>query len=321
MRAKSKNSPPVQFGSPPVGLQSRLPPLKALQAFEAVSRQATFAQGAAELGVTPSAVSHQIQLLEDFLGVPLFQRKAGKATLTHAGHLYALEVRNAFGLIANATSLVAPKSQSGHLVIACSPSFATKWLQPRIPDFLREHPGVKVRLFSLSSHETFDKDSCDVAIVYRKPAETRIYGEPLVMDRLQPLCSPGLSAALELRTPDDLSRATLIHSINALSWSEYFRRTGRNAVQPNDELWLNPSSMAIDAAVSGLGVILESELLAEQELRDGRLVAPFAGRESSVEIGSYFLVRPTGFRNGVQVAMFERWIRALAAAAGKAYPV
>jgi LysR family glycine cleavage system transcriptional activator len=188
------------------------------------------------------------------------------------------------------------------------------------PGFPQRAPRGESPTFYLSSHETFDKDSCDVVIAYRKPTETRIQGEPLIMERLQPLCSPSLSAALALRTPDDLSRATLIHSINALSWSEYFRRIGSNAVQPNDELWLNPSSMAIDAAVGGLGVILESELLAEQELRDGRLVAPFAGSAFSVEIGSYFLIRPTGFRNGVQVAMFERWIRALAVAAGKANP-
>ncbi len=304
-----------------MGLRSRLPPLKALQAFEAVSRQATFAQGAAELGVTPSAVSHQIQILEDFLGVALFERKAGKATLTHAGHVYAQEVRAAFDVISNATGLVAPKSQSGHLVIACSPSFAAKWLQPRIPDFLSEHPELKVRLFALSSHETFDKDSCDVAIIYRKPAEMGAYGEPLIRESLQPLCSPGLAAALDLRTPADLSRATLIHSVNALSWSEYFRRVGDIAVRPSNELWLNPSSMAIDAAVGGLGVILESELLAEQELRDGRLVAPFNSSDHSVEAGSYFLARPPGFRNGVLVAMFERWIRALTLAARKAGPV
>jgi LysR family glycine cleavage system transcriptional activator len=295
-----------------------LPPLKALRAFEAVSRQSTFAQGAAELGVTPSAVSHQIQLLEDFLGVKLFARKAGKTTLTHAGQLYAQEISNAFGLIANATSLVAPQSQSGRLVIACTPSLAAKWLQPRIADFLRDYPGVKVRLFALSSHETFDKDSCDVAIVYRRPSDARAYDEPLIQERLQPLCSPGLSAALDLRAPDDLSRATLIHSINALSWPGYFRRIGTGPVQPANELWLNPSSMAIDAAVGGLGVILESELLAEQELRDGRLVAPFGMDALSVAAGSYFLVRPTGFRNGVQVDLFERWIRALAA--GKASP-
>jgi LysR family glycine cleavage system transcriptional activator len=297
-----------------------LPPLKALQAFEAVSRQATFAQGAAELGVTPSAVSHQIQLLEEFLGVPLFRREAGKATLTHAGQLYAQEITNAFGLISNATSLVAPKSQSGYLVIACSPSFAAKWLQPRLPDFLREHPEVKVRLFTLSSHESFDRDSCDLAIVYRRTQATHIHDEPLMMEKLRPLCSPGLSESLRLRTPDDLSRATLIHSVNVLSWPEYFRRIGCDGVKPSNELWLNPSSIAIDAAVGGLGVILESERLAERELRDGRLVAPFEGKAFSVAAGSYFLIRPTGFRNGVQVAMFERWIRAATVATREANP-
>jgi LysR family transcriptional regulator, glycine cleavage system transcriptional activator len=306
----------VQFGSPPIGQRTRLPPLKALQAFDAVSRQATFAAGAMELGVTPSAVSHQIQLLEDFLGVKLFERKAGKATLTYAGQLYAQEIRTAFSVISNATTRVAPKSESGHLVIACSPSLAAKWLQPRIPDFLSKHPEVKIRLFALSSHEAFDKDSCDVAIVYRKATEARGYGEPLITERMQPLCSPGLSATLNLRAPEDLSRATLIHSINALSWPEYLRRVGPNAMQPANELWLNPSSMAIDAAVGGLGVILETSLLAEQELRDGRLVAPFQDGTFSVEAGSYFLVRPTGFRNGIQVDMFERWIRAMTTTGG-----
>ena len=311
----------MQFGSRPVGDRFRLPPLKALQAFEAVSRQTTFAQGAVELGVTPSAVSHQIGLLEDFLGVSLFQREAGKATLTNAGQFYAQEVSNAFSLISNATRVVAPKSQSGHLVIACSPSFAAKWLQPRLPNFLGEHPEVKVRLFTMSSHEAFDKDTCDVAIVYRRPPSAQIQSKPLIIDRMRPLCSPRISVSLDLRTPNDLSRATLIHSINALSWTEYFRRIGTSTIQPANELWLNPSSMAIDAAVNGLGVILESELLAEEELRDGRLVALFKGDEFSVEAGSYFLVRPAGFRNGVQVAMFERWIRLLTLAVGKANPV
>ena len=101
----------------------RLPPLKALLAFETVSRHPSFAQGADELGVTPSAVSHQIQQLEAFLGVPLFRREPGRAVLTPAGQIYAQEIRAAFGLLADATTLVAPQSQTGHLVIASSPSF------------------------------------------------------------------------------------------------------------------------------------------------------------------------------------------------------
>ena len=292
----------MQSGSP----RPRLPPLKALLAFEAVSRHPSFAQGAAELGVTPSAVSHQIQQLEDFLGVQLFRREPGRAVLSAAGRIYAQEIRNAFGLMADATNLVAPQSQSGHLVIASSPSFAAKWLQPRLPGFLAAHPGVKIRLSTLSSSDTLDKDRCDIAIVYgRAPAQGRV--EALLTETLRPLCSAAVAAGL--RSPGDLAQATLIHSVNALSWAEYLRRIGHGDIRPANEIWLDRSTIAIDAAVAGLGVILESELLAEQELRDGRLVAPFAGPTVELRTESYFLIRPPGFRNGTQVAKFESWLR------------
>jgi LysR family glycine cleavage system transcriptional activator len=295
----------------------RLPPLRALQAFEAVSRHPTFAKAAAELGVTPSAVSHQIQLLEEFLGVTLFRREGGRTVLTDAGQVYAQEIGNAFALLSSATNRVAPQPQSGPLVIASSPSFASKWLQPRLPDFLAAHPGVKVRLFTFSSQESFDRERCDIAIAYGRPPATQSQHEPLLIERFRPLCSPGLVTSLGLRSPGDLVRATLIHSVNALTWPEYLRRIGSGGVRPGNELWLNPSSIAIDAAVAGLGVILESELLAEQEIRDGRLVAPFDGDAFGVEASSYFLVRPAGSKNGVHVRQFEAWLRPLMAASSR----
>jgi LysR family glycine cleavage system transcriptional activator len=281
-----------------------------LMAFEAASRHATFSRAAEELGVTPSAISHQLQQLEDFLGVRLFRRHAGRAALTDAGHVYAKEIRGAFGLITDATNLVAPQSQAGYLVIASSPSFAAKWLQPRLPDFLHANPDIRVRLSTLSSLDSLDSDRCDIAIVYGYRRPERSYVEPLLVERLRPLCSPDLAASIGLRGPEDLARATLIHSANALTWSEYLRRIGRGDVRPDNELWLDRSTMAIDAAVAGLGVILESELLAEQELRDGRLIAPFEGQDQGVDTESYFLVRPAGFRNGTRVARFEAWLRA-----------
>ncbi len=301
----------MQIGSPPVGQRPRLPPLRALLAFEAISRHATFAQAAEEIGVTPSAVSHQIQLLEDFLGVRLFRRHAGRAALTEAGLLYAKEIEAAFGLIAAATSLVAPQSQSGHLVIASSPSFAAKWLQPRLSDFLRANPNIQVRVSTLSSPDDLDKDRCDIAIVYGRRPAGQTNAEPLLVERLRPLCSPDLAASLVLRGPPDLARATLIHSVNALTWSDYLRRIGHGGIRPAHELWLDRSTLAIDAAVAGLGVVLESELLAEQELQDGRLIAPFPSEAFGVDAESYYLLRPPGFRNGSQVIRFEAWIRGL----------
>jgi LysR family glycine cleavage system transcriptional activator len=309
MTPKLKNSAQAEKSSQPFNARPRLPPLRGLLVFEAAARHQSFTQGAEELGVTPSAISHQIQQLEAFLGVRLFRRRAGRATLTNAGRAYANEVRIAVAIIENATSMVAPQSQSGHLVIASSPSFAERWLRPRLPNFLTLNPDVRVRLSTLSSTEELTKERCDIAIVYGQPQTVQGQIEPLLVERLRPLCSPVLAAAIGLRTPDDLSRATLIHSANALTWSEYLRRIGKSDVRPVNEVWLDRSTMAIDASSSGLGVILESDLLAEEELRDGRLVAPFESKEFELEIPSYFLVRPAGFRTGTQVARFERWLR------------
>ena len=286
-----------------------MPPLKALLAFEAACRLGSFAAAAAELGVTASAISHQIQQLEAFLGVRLFERRAGRTALTGAGRSYGSEVAAAFTGIMNATAMVAPQSQAGHLVIASSPSFAAKWLQPRLSGFLDANPSVKVRVSTLSGQEALDKDRCDVAIVFGRPPASQAQVEALPAETLRPLCSPMLVAKLGLRTPDDLSRATLIHSANALSWAEYLRLIGRPDLRQAHDLWLDRSTMAIEAAVAGLGVILESELLAEQERRDGRLVAPFAASAYAVTRESYFLIRPAGFRNGSHVARFEAWLR------------
>jgi DNA-binding transcriptional LysR family regulator len=296
----------------------RLPPLKALLAFEAASRHGSFSRGAEELGVTPSAVSHHIQQLEDFLGVPLFQRHAGRAVLTSAGRTYAGEIERAFGLISDATHLVAPQSQSGHLVIASGPSFAAKWLQPRISDFLAANPDVKIRLSTLTGHDDLDTTRFDIAIAYGCPPATHGHVEPLLIERMRPLCCPGLAASIGLRTPKDLARATLIHSANALTWVEYLRRVDSNDIRPHHELWFDRSTMAIEAAISGLGVILESEILAAQELSDGKLVAPFTDPRFEVETTSYFLVRSAGSRNRGQIAAFENWLRAAIAPANLA---
>jgi len=135
---------------------------------------------------------------------------------------------------------------------------------------------------------------------------------------MRPLCCPGLAASIGLRTPKDLARATLIHSANALTWVEYLRRVDSNDIRPHHELWFDRSTMAIEAAISGLGVILESEILAAQELSDGKLVAPFTDPRFEVETTSYFLVRSAASRNRGQIAAFENWLRAAIAPANLA---
>ncbi|MFC5308749.1 LysR substrate-binding domain-containing protein [Azospirillum picis] len=304
-----KKSAPCEMNSTAGPKRPRLPPLKALLAFDAACRHGSFSQGAEELGVTPSAVSHQIQQLEDFLGISLFQRHAGRAVLTNTGQAYAREIGHALGLIAEATRRAAPQSQTGHLVIASGPSFAAKWLQPRLPQFLAANPGVKVRLSTLSDRGDFDNARFDIAISYGRPASPQWHAEPLLIERLRPYCSPQLAEALGLKTVEDLARATLIHSVNALTWAEYLRTIGHDGLRPVNELWLDRSTMAIDAAVAGMGVVLESELLTAREVHDGKLVPLYEGASLQVETTSYFLVKPPGYRHGTRIAAFEKWLR------------
>ena len=293
-----------------------MPPLKALLAFEAASRHGSFSRAAEELGVTPSAISHHIQKLEDFLGVQVFSRHAGRATLTKAGRTYAGEIERAFATIAGATHLVAPQSQRGHLFIASSPSFAASWLQPRIGDFIAQHAEIGIRLSTISDLRDLETMRFDLAIAYGcPPVVNGRQIEPLLVERLRPLCSPQLIDRLGLREPADLSRATLIHSSNALTWTDYLRKVLGSNIKPRQELWFDRSTMAIDAAVEGLGVVLESEILAAEELGNRTLIAPFDAPEFEVETVSYYLERSAEAKSRRHVAAFETWLRGKIAAA------
>ena len=313
MGANAKNSAARQSSSSSES-RHRLPPLKALCAFDAASRHGSFAQGAEELGVTPSAISHQIQLLEAFLGVQLFHRRAGRASPTSAGRSYAREIAEAFRLIGEATNLVAPQGQRGTLLIAAGPSFAAKWLQPRLPDFMRANPDVRIRLSTLGERDDIETARFDIAITHGRPSATRKHVEPLLAEQFRPMCTPALALDLELRLPRDLGRATLIHSTNALTWADYLREGGLIGLRPRHELWLDRSTMAIEAALAGMGIVLESEILAEEELRDGRLIMPFGRAERGIETTSYYLVKPRRHGAG-PIEAFEAWLRASLTAA------
>jgi LysR family glycine cleavage system transcriptional activator len=308
--ANANNSAPAQARSSPDAPRHRLPPLKALLAFSTASRHGSFAQAGAELGVTPSAISHQIQQLEAFLAVRLFRRHAGRAVLTHAGRLYANELETAFAAISRATDIVAPPLRQGHLVVAASPSFAAKWLQPRLPGFLRANPDTAIRVSTLADGADLESGQFDLAIVYGARPDTKKHVEPLPSERVRPLCSPALAAAAGLRLPDDLARVTLIHSANAHTWADYLRHIGHGGLRRGKEIWLDRSAMALDAAVSGLGVVLESDLLAWEEVRAGTLVAPFGDRDFFLETVTYHLVRSGSRRNGAAIACFEKWLHA-----------
>lgn len=252
--------------------------IKAVQAFEAAARLGSFALAAEELLVTPSAISHQIRLLEDQIGIRLFHRVHRAVSLTEVGKHYAAEVTAAFARIDTATQNAAMAGGSAILTVHSTPSFATQWLMPRVAAFHQRHPGIDIRLQTSVTPADFNQGVVDLDIRYNPgppPAGATMLAFP--DDIIVPLCSPALAAGLKpIRAPEDLSRHTLIHSeINILGWRDWGRRHRKVILDMERGPRFDRSFMSISAAVDGLGVCLDSLLLAQRELVSGRLVVPF----------------------------------------------
>ncbi|MER2553771.1 MAG: transcriptional regulator GcvA [Thauera sp.] len=253
--------------------------LKAVQAFEAAARLSSFALAAEELFVTPSAVSHQVKLLEEQFGVRLFHRVHRAVVLTDAGRIYAEEVSAAFAKIEMATRELGRTAKSDILTVHSTPSFATQWLMPRLARFSALEPDIDVRLnASYPVPPDLLMQGVDIDIRYGtkrlQPAGTMVLSFP--PETIVPLCAPALAAgAHPIRSADDLRHHTLIHSeVCLVSWRDWMRQHRKVALDIARGPRFDRSFMAISAAVDGLGICLESLLLAQRELESGRLVAP-----------------------------------------------
>lgn len=270
--------------------------LKAIQAFEAAARLSSFALAAEELFVTPSAVSHQIKLLEEQFGVRLFHRVHRAVVLTDAGRVYAEEVSAAFSRIELATRELGRTAKSDILTVHSTPSFATQWLMPRLARFSALQPDIDVRLnASYPAPADLLTQGVDIDIRYGmrrlQPAGTMVL--PFPPETIVPLCAPSLAdGAQAIRAPEDLRHHTLIHSeVCLVSWRDWMRQHRKVPLDISRGPRFDRSFMAISAAVDGLGVCLESVLLAQRELDSGRLVAPFGLEGPKVQGYTFNLLR------------------------------
>ena len=244
--------------------------IKAIQAFEAAARLGSFALAADELAVTPSAISHQVRLLEAQIGVLLFQRVHRSVVLTDTGREYAAEVMAAFAQIEAATLTAASAGGTTALTIHSTPSVATQWLMRRLPAYGDLHPEIDLRLQSSVNRVDLGQGIVDVDIRYNPgPPPAGAIMVPFPEDVIVPMCSPRLANGLKpIRRIEDLAGHTLIHGeINIVSWRDWSRRQRRARLELDRGPRFDRSFMAIRAAVDGLGVCLDSMLLAEQELR------------------------------------------------------
>lgn len=285
---------------------TRLPPLNALKAFEASGRHLNFRLAAEELGVTQGAVAQQVRGLEATLGVKLFERRPRGLALTEAGRSYLAPLRRAFAMIAEATEELRP--QQAVLTLSVTPSFATRWLVPRLGDFAAANPDLRVRVDASQRLANFRDDGIDIAVRQGAPP----FGPGLVAELLFPLafypvCSPSLlTGARPLRGPEDLAHHVLLHDAHGL-WPLFLETlfAGREAPKPR-AMNFSQTSLALDAAVAGQGIALASDPFIGDELAAGRLCRPFEHAITG-DLG-FFVVAPRKPRQPETVRRMWDWL-------------
>ena len=296
---------------------SVLPPTANLQAFEAVARRRSFALAAAELHVTASAISHQVARLESQLGVRLLERSAHGVRLSAAGEQYLARVAGALAAIGAASDDV-KQGVANSLYVHCSPSLATLWLMPRLPAFAQANPAISLNLSAAHIHSDFALGPADLDIRYGVPRWPDLVVEPLFEERILPLASPAFIRTHRLKRIDQLLEAPLIQSnVNVVQWTDWFAAFSSRRAPERFSLRFDRAQMAMEAAIMGLGVALESATLASRHLSEGRL-RPVFGLDKSVRVKAHFAVYPARHAKRAPVEAFLAWIHAEAARATKA---
>jgi LysR family transcriptional regulator, glycine cleavage system transcriptional activator len=296
-------------------MSTAYPPLNALRAFEAAARRLSFTKAAEDLDVTPGAISQQIKILEDFVGQPLFRRLGRAVELTDSARIAMPLLRDAFERVDDAVRQMRLPLRRERVSVSAAPSFASKWLVPRMDKFQAANPAVQVWVAADMNLVDFAYADVDVAIRYGPGFYEGVVSEKLMTEEVLPVCSPALLAdGKPLRTPQDLVGHTLLHDTgtdidpSCPDWSMWLAARGITGADTNQGLRFNQSAMVIDAAASGRGIALAKRAIAAADLQSGRLIAPFAGEGDKVGF-AYWIVRPKGRTMTPALKSFLDWLK------------
>lgn len=288
------------------------PNLNSLAYFEAVARTGRVTAAAAELGVSTAAVSQQLKQLEEQWGVKLFRRQDRRMSLTLDGEMLFQTTTAAFRMIRGARSAVLRQSDSQQLSMRCSPSFAVRWLTPRLKHFLDLNHGWGVRIDASPDFSDFETEVMDLDLRYGSGSWSGLHAECIISDYVVPLCSPEYRERMRQESDDpvrQIAGARLIHSVKALyQWNLWLAVQGIDAPDEQAPLRFDRSSMAIQLARDGAGVVLDSVTLAYDELQHGTLV-PLSPVFAAVEFPAYWVVCPTRHMNRRIVRLFIDWLQ------------
>jgi LysR family glycine cleavage system transcriptional activator len=285
----------------------RLPPLSALRPFEAAARLESFSRAADELHITHGAVSHQVRALEEHLGAPLFARHGKRVSVTAGGRAFAARVRSALDEIATAAEAVRPARRDHRLSVSVLPSFASRWLMPRLIGFMEAHPKIEVNVSASVGLADFARDEIDIAIRFGVGPWAGLVCEKFLEDEYFPVASPKMNRGKLPNTPHALLGVRLMLEDRDY-WERWFEIAGVPLVHPLEGPLFNDSTYSLQAAARGEGVALARRSIIGEDLERGTLKRLFNIAVPCRE--SYWFVSPKDRAGAASVKAFREWVKA-----------
>ncbi|PJG85859.1 transcriptional regulator GcvA [Conservatibacter flavescens] len=288
-------------------MSKRLPPLNSLKSFESAARHLSFTKAAEELFVTQAAISHQIKLLEDFLGITLFKRKNRALELTELGMSYYLDVKSILRKLSDVTDKLLQQKDVQHLTISVPQSFGIHWLVPRLSEFNALYPDIEVRIKGVDQDEGILSEDIDVGIYYGRGNWTNLHVESLAKEKLQILASPKLLQKMPIHQPEDLRNHVLIHVHTRDNWKNMLDYLQVENVNIQHGPLFSHTFMALQSAIHGQGVVLANELLAKQEIEHGNLKPALDCQMEDSK--SFYVVNHLNNVEEAKIVAFRHWIK------------
>ncbi len=301
-------------------MRRKIPSTVALVLFESAARHGSFARAAADMYLTESAVSRQIAALETYLGVKLFDRIKKQVVLTEAGRRYSQAIGpNLDEIEMHTTSLIAHRGSGGIIELAVLPTFANRWLIPRLNDFLDRHPDISINLSERPEPFAFRGTNFDMALSFEHPAWVDVISVPLFDEEVIPVANPRCFDFTQLRAPSDLLRHKLLcKRTRPDAWLHWFQVAGVAHAEMQQTVRIEMYSMMIEAARAGLGFGLIPRIYIQQEIARGDLAIPFDIPLTHEK--RYCLIIPDAKADSSLLRSFSQWVKEQAALFGHSVP-
>jgi len=294
----------------------RLPPLNSIRAFEATARHLSFSKAADELNVTPGAASQQVKVLEDYLNLKLFKRRNRMILLTDEAQICLPLLTEGLDNMSQAIDMIREQNNDKPLTITAPPTFASRWLMPRLSSFQQEFPDIDIRIDASNDIADLVNDDIDIGIRFGTGEYPGLEADYLFAQNVIPVCNPELlKNGKKLEKPEDLKNHTLLHAhgdyffidSTHVDWEMWFATVGINGIDARHGLHFSQHNLLVEAAIRGQGIALVGDIVVSDELESGQLVKLFEDTDIPLKF-SYYLIYSHTRSNQPRIKIFRQWL-------------